>query len=48
MTQAPAARCRGWPDAEFCDLCDLVLGGADRLCPICDYSRTADSAHLSD
>lgn len=34
---APAARHRAWPDAEFCDLCDLVLTGPARLCPQCDH-----------
>jgi hypothetical protein len=35
--EAPAARHRAWPDAEFCDLCDLVLIGPARLCPTCDH-----------
>jgi len=33
----PDARRRGWPDAEFCDLCDLVLTGPARLRPSCDH-----------
>lgn len=39
--EAPAARRRAWPDAEFCDLCDLVLIGRARLCPVCDHCASA-------
>ena len=37
---APAACHRAWPDAEFCDLCDLPLSGPNRLCPRCDHCAT--------
>lgn len=42
--EAPAARHRAWPDAEYCDVCDLVLAGTDRLCPVCDYCATEGCA----
>ncbi len=34
---APADRPHAGPDAESCDLCDLVLTGPARLCPQCDH-----------
>lgn len=38
--EAPAACHRAWPDAEFCDVCDLPLRGPNRLCPHCDHCAT--------
>lgn len=45
---APAACHRAWPDAEFCDLCDLPLRGHNRLCPRCDHCATHGCANPLD
>mgnify|MGYP003606794879 CR=1 FL=1 len=44
---APAARRRGWPDAEFCDLCDLVLTGPDDSARAATTARTPDAPPAS-